>query len=150
MRLSLIAMLVLLSGALAHAELWPWGCVVYASHGQPEPCHHLAPYEKDLRSTFGYERMEVIGTAWAYGPATEQTWISPTRDFFLKVDPDGQAAAKNAVQIELFQREKSLVKAKAKLNGKTPVFIKGPEYKQGQLIVILHLKDTASSPTYFR
>jgi hypothetical protein len=115
-----------------------WGCLLYASNS-PAPVQtpgRLNRYDKKLEQETGFSSLQTLGenqTQFAAGRSGVLTFPGDLRITVTSISrgPDG----KILVGLELFRGEKQLLLTQAKLNQGSPLFIRGPAWRQGELII---------------
>ena len=125
----------------ARAEPMPanvWGCLLYASNS-PDPVQtpvRLSRYDKKLEQETGFSSLRTLGENQAQFVAGRNGVLTFPGDLRVAVTslsrgPDG----KILVGLELFRGDKQLLLTQAKLNQGSPLFIRGPAWRQGELII---------------
>ena len=115
-----------------------WGCLLYASHSTApvQTPVRLSQYDKKLEQETGFSSLQTLGE--------NQAQFSPGRSGILTFPGDLRVAVtsisrspdgKIVVGLELFRGEKQLLLTQAKLNQGSPLFIRGPAWRQGELII---------------
>ena len=69
-----------------------------------------------------------------------ESWVVPSQDLFLKIDPKGPADQGGVnLHLQVWREQQLLVKSDAVLRAGSPLFIGGPAWKSGRLIFVLSL-----------
>ena len=117
-----------------------WGCLLYASNdGQrSEVPTRLDAYSRRLSNAFGYSRLRLLGEGQTVVKTTDQNWLIFAGDIkvqftSLSKTDDG----KYLVGLELFQEEKSVIETQARVSQDSPLFIRGPEWRDGKIIIVV-------------
>jgi hypothetical protein len=146
MRASFLFCLVLLAtlaGPLPAAAADTSSLRISLIHGQNDLItDNLADCQKfreSLIKLFGYQRYERLGSAAAIVPQGGEATIQPTWAFQMKVRSD--STTKNLYHYELFQEEKHLLGGKFMPKDRIPFIIRGPQYNQGILILVVYKDD---------
>jgi hypothetical protein len=121
-----------------------WTGLVLASEEQtPSPVpEELAAYSDQLKNIFGYNQFELLGQRTETIDSRNEHWLVPSEDFSLLVNckkasrPDFNYRLK----LQLFQEKKLLADMDARLAGQNLLFIRGPFYGKGQLVIVLVVK----------
>jgi len=123
-----------------------WSGVVIARNvpsPQPPPTE-LREFAGRLKRVFGYNQFELFGSA--SNPISDRTerWLVPSKSFWLGVNAR-RAVSKEArggylLSVQLFQDKRPLLDTEAKLAPGSPLFIRGPMYGSGQLIIVLQVQ----------
>lgn len=149
MRSSLALLILLLgwmgTGALAaepDSTIWT-GLLLATNVDHPrEAPPELRKYQKKLSNIFGYNQFELVGqqTRKMQDSGAEH-WLVPSKDFCLHMETHPVADATYRMQLELFQTTHRLAQFETKLGPDSPLFIRGPLYAGGQLIIVLVVRD---------
>ena len=137
--------------AAAHKSEWRgtdriWSGVILATNPEAPKAipRELREYEASLKRVFGYSQFIIVGTATE--PIDEETehWLLPVHSYSLDVKAR-RAVSKEArggylLNVELFQDKRPLVMTEAKLAPRSPLFIRGPECGNGEIIIILQVQ----------
>lgn len=123
-----------------------WSAVVIARNASSpkEAPAELREFAPKLKRVFGYNQFELFGSASnAIGDRAE-SWLVPSQNFWLGVKAR-RANSKEArggylLDLQLFQDKRPLVDTEAKLAPGSPLFIRGPEYGSGQVIIVLQVQ----------
>lgn len=115
-----------------------WGCLIYASNS-PDPVQtpgRLNRYDKKLEQETGFSSLQTLGEKQAQFTGGRGGVLTFPGDLRVTVtsisrSPDG----KILVGLELFRGEKQLLLTQARLNQGSPLFIRGPAWRQGELII---------------
>lgn len=138
---AIILLLSALAGAGAcQAEPWPWGALVVAKMDEGPDDSRLDKYLPSLKRIFGYRRYEIYGEAWGTGPAKGDSVVLPTKEFFVKLHPRG--TGEKRLGFEFFRKDRMLVEGEAVMPVAAPLYITGPEYGRGKLVMIVEIRDT--------
>jgi hypothetical protein len=130
---------VLFWAAECGAEPWPWGALVLARMDDGPNDPRLERYLPDLKRVFGYRRYEIYGEAWGTAPAKGESIVLPTKEFFVKLRPRGEGNRR--LGFEFFRKEHLLVEGEAIMPISAPLFITGPEYGNGKLVMIVEIRE---------
>ena len=119
-----------------------WGALVYASSAETKK-----PVPVDLSKKLGkafkdYKSFELLGQH-TQGVVFRDyvNWIVPSDEINLELESKGPAKGGGMnVLLKLWQKKKVLVKTDATLKPGSPLFIAGPEWREGRLIFVLDLR----------
>lgn len=102
----------------------------------------LKKYQKKLGNIFGYNQFDLVGqqTRKMHDSGREH-WLVPSKDFCLYVDTHTAAESAYQMKLQLFQNTRRLAEFETRLGPDSPLFIRGPLYAGGQLIIVLLVKD---------
>ncbi|HEV7869367.1 MAG TPA: hypothetical protein VGO90_16890 [Chthoniobacteraceae bacterium] len=123
-----------------------WSAVVIARNvDKPkDPPPELKDFAPRLKRVFGYNQFELAGTATnPIGDRTESRLL-PSPRLWLSVKAR-QAMSKEArggylLSLQLHQDQRQLVDTEAKLAPGSPLFMRGPAYGDGQVIIVLQIQ----------
>lgn len=123
-----------------------WSAVVLATN-PPTPKEappELREFAPRLKRVFGYSQFELIGAASEKIDDQSESWLVPSQSFWLGVKAR-RAVSKEArggylLNLQLFQDKRPLLETEAKLAPGSPLFIRGPQYGNGQLIIVLQVQ----------
>jgi hypothetical protein len=136
----LIASLSLAQAARAADTIWS-GFVFATNQEQPkETVPELAQFEEQLKAVFGYNHYELIGQHEEVMDSACERWMIPSKDFSLLVSSGKLEKGGYRLKLQFYQEKKMLAEMDAKLSGQNLLFIRGPLYAKGQLIIVLSLK----------
>ena len=118
-----------------------WSALVLARNvPQPrEPIPELRPYSGKIKKFFGYNQVELVGSATKTMTAECERWLVPSQNFWLGVKSTEANAGGYRLEIELFQDKRRLITAKLQLAPGSPLIIRGPLHARGQLLIVLQI-----------
>ena len=123
-----------------------WSALVVATNAaSPKDAPvQLKEFAPRLKRIFGYNQFELIGNATETIDDKSENWLVPSQNFYLSVKAR-RAVSKEArggylLNLQLFQDKRPLVDTEAKLAPGSPLFIRGPQYGKGQLIIVLQVQ----------
>jgi hypothetical protein len=108
----------------------------------------LRQFADKLRNIFGYNQFELVGESAEKVDGPYERWLTPSKDFCLSVKTHNEAAEHYAMKIVLFQNRRRLAEFETHLNSESPLFIRGPLYAGGQLVIVLHVMNRAELSAY--
>jgi len=122
-----------------------WGALIFAVNdaskltGSAEKApEHQKDLSQRLAKVFPYQHFEILGQHLQDVFREYESWVVPTRDLFLKVDSKGTAADGGLnLHLQVWRQQQVLVKTDAVLHARSPLFIGGPKWRDGQLIFVL-------------
>jgi hypothetical protein len=144
---ALFAALLLALGALifpaqAQAEERIWSGIVLASKAEkpkaaPAELQRFAP---KIERFFGYNQVELIGSAIKTIDEQSERLLVPTPHFSLNVRTHRAPGEKlYNLQIALAHDKRPIVDTRAKLAPDSPLVIRGPMHASGQVLIILQV-----------
>jgi hypothetical protein len=116
-----------------------WSGVVLATnetHPAPAPAQ-LDAYSDKIKNIFGYNQLALIGENSQRMEASYEHWLIPSKDFYLSVRSHTKPGEAYPLKIALFQNRHRIADFDARLGADSPLFIRGPMYARGQLIIVL-------------
>jgi hypothetical protein len=125
-----------------------WSGVVLATNGAHpgEAPEHLRKYASKLKNIFGYNQYELIGESSARMDDPNERWLVPSKDFSLSVQNHNEPGGRHApTKIALFQGKHRLAEFDANLSSERPLFIRGPFYAGGQLVIVVHMAEPSET-----
>jgi hypothetical protein len=129
-----------------HPRIWS-GLILATNGAHPgEPPEHLRKVAGKLRNIFGYNQFEVIGESSQRMDDANERWLIPSKDFYMSVRSPNGLGPKNQTQIILFQNRRRLAELEAHLGPDSPLFIRGPQYAHGQLVIVVRVADPSEFP----
>ena len=121
------------------ASVRAWGCVLYASNSGRalELPSRLDAYEVPLRRSLGYSHYRVIAQREIVLINQPQNLLVSAGDIqviltSLSMAPDGQYL----VGLLFVEGAKDVMEAQAKVGLGSPLFIRGPDWQDGQIIIV--------------
>jgi len=97
-----------------------------------------------LKRIFGYNDFELVGSETETIDELTENWLVPTPVFPLSVTarpaPSKEARGGYLLNLKIFQGKRHLVDTEVKLAPGSPLFIRGPLYGKGQLIIVLQVQ----------
>lgn len=122
-----------------------WSAVILATK-PPVPKAdppELSEFVPRLKRVFGYTQYEVIGATTEKIGDKSESWLVPSRNFWLEVKAR-RVASKEArggylLNLHFFQDKRPILETEAKLAPGSPLFIRGPQHGSGQVIIVLQV-----------
>jgi hypothetical protein len=123
-----------------------WSGVIVATNPEnpKEPPAELREFSARLKRLFGYTQFEIAGSASEQIDELTENWLVPSPVFPLSVTAR-RATSKEArggylLNLKLFQQNRQLIDSEVKLAPGSPLFIRGPLYGKGQIIIVLQVQ----------
>ena len=123
----------------AHADEQIWSALILATDAEkpkPSPAE-LVKYSAKIQRIFGYNQLEIIGSATKTIDEEFEKWLVPSQNFWLCAKSKRLGDSKYLLDLSLFQDKRRLVDTQAKLGANSPLLIRGPMHERGQLIIVL-------------
>jgi hypothetical protein len=117
-----------------------WGCLIYASDSAQ--CNNLPErlrgYEARMSSAFGYSRFCLIAQQQTTVQTERETGLAFSGDLKIVLTslawaPDG----KYLIRLLFVQSEEPVMETQARVSRNSPLFIRGPNWRDGQIIVVV-------------
>lgn len=119
-----------------------WGALVLATNEQPsKPLPNtLTSFAPTIRKVFGYDTLYLLGSKKQELDAGINQWLVPSEDFFFQVTCLAREEAHYRLQIEFFHKKNLLLTSEVRLARNAPLYIRGPQWGKGQLILVLEVR----------
>ena len=123
-----------------------WSALVVATNAAApkDPPAELREFAPQLKRVFGYNQFELIGNATEIIDDKVESWLVPSQNFWLGVKArrciSKEARGGYLLNLQLFHDKRPLVDTEAKLAPGSPLFIRGPQYGKGQVIIVLQVQ----------
>ncbi|MFA7343046.1 MAG: hypothetical protein WC003_01965 [Terrimicrobiaceae bacterium] len=139
-RLLLAAALALGSAARASDDIW--SALVLATNespatGIPKPLGDFAP---TIKKVFGYNSLYLLGQKKRALETAPDDWLVPSKDFFFRVTCLEREPAHYRLRLDLFRDKELLLTTVARLARDAPLFIRGPQWGNGQLVLLIGVR----------
>lgn len=135
----LLSLFLLIAPGLARAaDDVVWSGLIYATtvkNPAPAP-KELAAYSRRLQNIFGYNQLQLLSQHREIMDAQSEHWLLPGKDFCLRIDTK-KGKETYRLNLQLYQEDRLLVQSEVQLAPKSPIFLRGPLYDKGQLIIVL-------------
>lgn len=144
--LAVLAVGVVGSAEHAVGEDQIWSAIVLASKvdAPSAPAPALRSFAPQLARVFGYNQFEIVGEHSATVAGKTELSLTPTKTFWLNLQarPASVKEAKGGylLGIEFFQNTRPLVDTVALLAPGSPLFLRGPLSKRGQIILVVGIR----------
>jgi hypothetical protein len=120
-----------------------WVGLYHAENSAPAANAVLAPEKLSERLTavFGFKHYTLVKAQDIEMDNKWQQWAVPRTDFFIRVEPlPEQPGQPKVVYYEIYKDGFIVAKGKYEPHNDTPLFINGPDFKQGRLIFVLEAR----------
>jgi len=123
-----------------------WSAVVVATDvaTPKEAPVELREFAPRLKHVFGYNQFEIVGSATEVIDELAESWLVPSPVFQFSVKarhaPSKEARGGYLLDLRFFQENRPFVDTEAKLAPNSPLFIRGPQYGKGQVIIVLQVQ----------
>jgi|GEM_PF-5003608 len=119
-----------------------WTALLLASNNRQHPTapDEISDFAERMRHVFGYNSFKLLGESTKEMSDSASRWLIPGRDFSVRITSTKKDGDRYVLEIELYKRKRLLVDSSAELGPKSPLFIRAPMSKDGQLIVMLQVK----------
>jgi len=115
----------------------------YAENAQPAPGTEIAskPLSHRLNAVFGFNYYTLVKSQTIEMDHEWQQWAVPRNDFFIRVEPlTRKPGQPKEVYYEIYKDGFIVAKGKYEPHPETPLFINGPDFKQGRFIYVLEAR----------
>jgi hypothetical protein len=130
--------------APATDKIWSALVVATNSPNPKDPPPELREFAPRLKRIFGYNQFEMAGSVLEVIDEQTENWLVPSQLFSLNLkarrSTSKEARGGYLLNLQLFQDKRPLVDTEAKLAPGSPLFIRGPQYGKGQLIIVLQVQ----------
>lgn len=125
----------------AIAEDRIWSALLLASNVETpkKPMPEVARFSGAVNKVFGYNQVELIGSATQTIDEQCERWLVPTRNFWFGLKAKKIQDDDYLLDVTLFHDKRQLVEAHVKLGPSSPLFIRGPMHARGQLLIVLQV-----------
>jgi hypothetical protein len=119
-----------------------WTALILASNNQQRAAapEEISDYAERMRHVFGYKNFKLLGQSTKEMADSSSRWLIPGRDFSVRITSKQKEGDRYLLEIELYKRKRLLVDTSAELGPQSPLFIRAPLSRDGQLIVMLQIK----------
>ena len=116
---------------------------LYLAENGPSPPGALPAPEKlryQLHEVFGFRHYELIQAQEVELRNEWEQWFMPRRDFFIRVEPlRRQPGEPKCIYYEIYKDGFIVARGRYEPQEGTPLFINGPDFHQGRLILVLEV-----------
>ena len=117
-------------------------CVsLYVGENEPTPPGVQAAPPKlhqQLQEVFGFQHYRLLKEQDYLLHNEWEQWFIPRRDFFVRIEPlHRELGQPKMLDYEIYKDGFIVVKGTYELHEGTPLFINGPDFRQGRLILVL-------------
>jgi len=115
-----------------------WSALIYASAEQTPlpPPPEIAAYSQKLQRIFGYNQFQILNQHREVMDRRSENWLIPGNGFYLHVGA-AQSGANYLLKLQLYQDQRLAVQTVALLARQSPIFLRGPLSRDGQLIIVV-------------
>ena len=120
-----------------------WVGLYLAENGPPPPDAMLAPEKmhRRLHEVFGFKHYELIQAQEIVLAHEWEQWAVPRKDFFIRVEPlHPEPGEPRLIDYEIYKDGFIVAKGKYEPRENTPLFINGPDFKDGRFIFVLEAR----------
>jgi hypothetical protein len=127
-----------------HDRIWSAVIVATSVERPKEAPSELRGYVPVLKKVFGYNQFEIAGSATEEIDELTDNWLLPSPVFPLSVTAR-RAVSKEVrggyvLNMKVFQGKEHVADTEVKLAPGSPLFIRGPLYGKGQIIIALQVQ----------
>jgi len=119
-----------------------WSALVLATNEKPAKAipDSLKPFAGQLQKVFGYNSFYVLGEKRQRVKEGDSEWILPSKEVFLHLTALNKEVSTYEMSLDLYARKKLTLTSRVKLARGAPLYIRGPQWGNGQLIYILEIQ----------
>lgn len=141
-RILLATILALIPAAAVQASDNIWSALVLATNETPpaDVPKALGDFSATIKKVFGYNSLYLLGQKKRALGGGDSDWLVPSKDFFFHITPLDQDPAHYRLRIDLFRNKDLLLTTEAALPRDAPLYIRGPQWGRGQLILLLEVR----------
>lgn len=138
----LVVIVVLGLAVPARADDQIWSALLLATNEQPprETPRALKDLAPSIKKIFGYNSLYVLGQKKRELQAGSDTWLVPSDAFFFEVAGVSQEPAHYQMWLNLYRGKELLLSTEARLARGAPLYIRGPQWGAGQLVLVLEVR----------
>lgn len=131
---------VCLTGAHAAGDRI-WSAIVLATRETPsKPIPKaLKDYAPTIVKVFGYNTLYFLGDKKQDIKTGEESWLVPNKELFFRVQCLKREVSTYVLQVDLYQEKTLLLSTTVRLARDAPLYIRGPQWGKGQLILLLEV-----------
>lgn len=141
MKVAIVAVLMLGMGVV-QASNGVWSALVLATNetpARPVPAK-LEPFAPTIKKVFGYNSLYLLGDRRKEIDSGTEDWLVPSEDFFFQLTCLRREESHYAIRLELFRDKSPLLTSEVRLARNAPLYIRGPQWGDGQLILLLEIR----------
>lgn len=141
--MKLLALILTLSGfgigtSLAADQVWVG---LYLAENTPPPAQATIAPEKlhnSLQAVFGFKHYRLVKAQEIKLTDEWEQWAVPRKDLFIRVEPlPHQPGQPKIIDYEIYKDGFLIAHGQYEPHKDTPLFINGPDFKQGRFIFVL-------------
>lgn len=136
--------IIFLAASLAplHAADQIWSALALATNeSPPKPAPRaLEKFAPTIGSVFGYNSLYLIGQKKRVLSTGTDEWLIPSEKLFFQVTALAREPSHYLLRIGLFREKELLLCTEVRLARDTPLYIRGPQWGRGQLILLLEVR----------
>jgi hypothetical protein len=116
-----------------------WGCLIYATNqeGQGEFPSRLSTYDQRLRTAVGYTHLRILGQGQTVVATGQENWLLFAGDLKFNASVAQAQRGMFLLGLKLFQNDREILETQARVSRGSPLFIRGPQWRDGQLILVV-------------
>ena len=114
-----------------------------AENNPPSAEAHVASEKLShrLKEVFGFKHYQLLKSGEIDLKSHWEQWVLPRKDFFIRLEPlTAKPGDPPTLDYELYKDGFIVAKGKYEPREGTPLFINGPDFKQGRLVFVLEAR----------
>jgi len=118
-----------------------WGALVFGVDESPPktPETQVIPLLKHLIPVFGFNTYYLLGKKKQRIKEGDETWLVPAKEFYFHLFCLAREKDAYRLRIELYRDKEKILATEVRLGRSEPLFVAGPEWGDGKLILILRV-----------
>ena len=122
-----------------------WGALYFATNSKIEQAEESTEKARTtiekLGKAFAEKHYQLLGEHTQAIFSEYESWVVPSKDIFLKIDSKGPADEGKGINLHLqLWRDKNVLLKTDLVLRDTPIFIRGPKWGDGYLIMAIELR----------
>ncbi len=117
---------------------------LYLAQNEPPPFGAQVASPKlhyQLQQVFGFLHYRLLKEQDYYLHDEWQQWFMPRRDFFVRLEPlHREPGEPKMIDYEIYKDGFIVVKGTYEVHEETPLFINGPDFRRGRLILVIEAR----------
>lgn len=119
-----------------------WSSIVLATREnteKPVP-RQLVAFAPTMQKVFGYNTFYLLGQKTKDIQTGQAEWLVPSKRIYMKVAILDRTPTAYRTRIELYEDKSLLITTVAMLARNAPLYIRGPQWGKGQLVILLEVR----------
>ena len=119
-----------------------WSALILASQSDHPhaPPPELGKMAKKIEQFFGYDQVDLVGSASKEIDDNFEQWLVPSTDFWLAVKSKKEPNGVYLLTLQIFHDKRHILQTEVRLTPNSPLLIRGPLCAKGQLVIALQVQ----------